>query len=365
MLATLVWARAAGVDLGTVAYAVVGFRADASRVLAEGDSGARVARLGMLALIALAAGIVTVLGGFVVHVRGEWRDDRATTTATAVLLVVEVAGLLAGGSFWRDYLFPLVPVIALCVALLARRRSRRGSRMRAVVVLSAASTAISLVVWAAARRLGCARRPRGPHRRGGRAGGPVRRHAHGLRRPRRRPAQQRLRSPYRFLWSLPMRTLDPDYAELTALLAGPRAPTWVVEWVSFTAWQPEAGASLRTAAVEPASVEGAGRAGVAPAPRCGCARPGRAPPRALREPGVPRGDGDRRPTVRGVGVRVIASLTALPGQQGQGAGTVGEGRAHAPEQGGRHGPQPGPATLPRRFTEVTSRRSVATRGGST
>ncbi len=37
-----------------------------------------------------------------------------------------------------------------------------------------------------------------------------------------------LPSPYQHLWSLPMRTLDPDLTELRALLEGPDAPTWFV-----------------------------------------------------------------------------------------------------------------------------------------
>ena len=41
-----------------------------------------------------------------------------------------------------------------------------------------------------------------------------------------------LPSPYAYLWSLPMRTLDPDLAEFEALVSGPDAPTWIVEWVA-------------------------------------------------------------------------------------------------------------------------------------
>ena len=33
-----------------------------------------------------------------------------------------------------------------------------------------------------------------------------------------------------------MRTRDPGYADLAALLAGPDAPTWLVEWVALDAW---------------------------------------------------------------------------------------------------------------------------------
>ena len=54
-------------------------------------------------------------------------------------------------------------------------------------------------------------------------------------------------SPYDQLWSLPMRTLDPDLRRLTALVDGPDRPTWLVEWVDFEAWTPEAGARLEAA----------------------------------------------------------------------------------------------------------------------
>ena len=86
-----------------------------------------------------------------------------------------------------------------------------------------------------------------------------------------------LRSPYRYLWSLPMRTLDPDYADLAALLAGPRAPTWVVERVPFTAWQPESGASLRTAVTGPYVEHGTGCGGAPAWLRRGVERPALAP----------------------------------------------------------------------------------------
>jgi hypothetical protein len=54
-----------------------------------------------------------------------------------------------------------------------------------------------------------------------------------------------LSSPYRHLWSVPMRTLDPELAELRAVVAGEDPPTWIVEWVRFETWNDEAGALLR------------------------------------------------------------------------------------------------------------------------
>ena len=47
-------------------------------------------------------------------------------------------------------------------------------------------------------------------------------------------------SPYPQLWSLPMRTLDPHLTRLRAVLAGPRAPTWVVVWSHLNAWHIDA-----------------------------------------------------------------------------------------------------------------------------
>ena len=43
-------------------------------------------------------------------------------------------------------------------------------------------------------------------------------------------------SPYTHLWSLPMRTLDPRYAELRNLMTGANPPTWVVEVVDLRTW---------------------------------------------------------------------------------------------------------------------------------
>ena len=64
-----------------------------------------------------------------------------------------------------------------------------------------------------------------------------------------------LEAPYRHLWSLPMRVLDPDLAELRALLAGPRAPTWVVMGAPGWAWDHN-GAPIRAVLDERYDVHG-------------------------------------------------------------------------------------------------------------
>ncbi|GAB3250542.1 hypothetical protein [Nocardioides dilutus] len=246
LLGTLLWARAAGVDLDALWYAVYGFRFDAAAVLASGSAETETVRAALLVVSALGAGMLLVIGGFVVHIRGEWEDDAPLTAAVAAMLVVDVAGLVLGGSFWRDYLFPLLPATALCAALLARRRSKRGMAMRSVIAAAAASTLVLLLGWAGYQALGFQEFDEVDT---GEA-------LHDVAEPGdtlvvfggRADLQltSGLSSPYEHLWSLPMRTIDPELSDLRSLVAGPDAPTWLVEWVPFDTWAEDPGRSLRT-----------------------------------------------------------------------------------------------------------------------
>lgn len=251
VLVTVAWAQSAAVDLDALWYAVASFREDASRVLASQPSSAPLTRAGVLALAALGAGLVLVVGGFVVHAPGEWSDDPSLTSAVAAMLAADTAALVVSGSYWRDYLYALVPSTALAAALLARRRpSRRGSAMRGVVAFAAVSALVSLAGWGCLQVSGIQPYPARDTAAalqvvaepddtitvfGGRADIPL---------------GSGLSAPYPYLWSLPMRTLDPDLAELRALVEGPDRPTWLVEWVDFEAWTPQAGADLESAVEE-------------------------------------------------------------------------------------------------------------------
>ncbi|MDN4162445.1 hypothetical protein [Nocardioides abyssi] len=236
VLATVVWARIAGVDLGEVWYATYGFRLDANDVLSEGSSDAPAARAVTLAFAALAAGMVAVVGGFLVHVRREWQADPVLTAAVLAVVLADGAALVMGGSYWRDYLFGLVPATALCAALVARHRTGRGRAMRAVIGLSAVSSFVCLLGWIGWNALdfqefsevdtgaaiAAAAEPGDTMVvLGGRADLQLR---------------SGLPTPYPHLWSLPMRTLDRGYDDLRALLEGPDAPTWFVQWVPWRAW---------------------------------------------------------------------------------------------------------------------------------
>ena len=247
VLATIGWALAAGVRLSELWYTVYGFRSDAAQVIAESTSTKPAERIILLLAIAVGAGVVAIVGGFVVHFKDHWAADRPVTVATGAVLTVELAGLVAGGSYWRDYLFPLVPPIALIVALLVSRGGRPARRMRAVALLSLGSAAISLVVWfvlEVAGVIGYTEVAAGEAIKeasepgdtlvvfGGRADVQY---------------SSDLPSPYAHLWSLPMRTLDPEYADLVALLEGPDAPTWFVTWVSLSSWDAPGADDVRAA----------------------------------------------------------------------------------------------------------------------
>ncbi|MDN4173744.1 hypothetical protein QWY28_12355 [Nocardioides sp. SOB77] len=236
VLATVAWAAAAGVELDTVWYAVYGFRMDATDVLGASSSDGPVARAVTLAFAALAAGMVAVIGGFLVHVRREWRADPVVTAATLAIVVTDAASLALGGSYWRDYLFGLVPATALCAALLARHRTGRGRAMRVVIGLSAVSSLVCMLGWVGWNALDFQEfheADTGDAIAAAAAPGDTLVVFGG-----RADLQLRsgLSTPYPHLWSLPMRTLDRGYADLGRLLRGPEAPTWLVAWVPWDAW---------------------------------------------------------------------------------------------------------------------------------
>lgn len=239
VLATVVWARAEGVRLGEVWYAAYGFRSDAARVIADGVSDAPERRALLLLLIAVATMLLPVLAGLVAHARELWPDDPPVVAATLAVIAFDLVALVLGGSYWQDYLLPLVPGAVLCVALLAGRESAGGRRMRVLVVAAGVSAAAAMAFWLVwnvtgqqefdevhtGEALAEAAEPGDTLVVfGGRAD---LQDASGM------------SSPYPYLWSLPMRTRDPEYAELRALLAGPDAPTWLVRWVDFDAWSDE------------------------------------------------------------------------------------------------------------------------------
>jgi hypothetical protein len=238
VLATVGWALAAGVRLHTLWYAVYGFRADASAALGDSSTGAPARRALVLLLILVATGIAAALAAYAARLRGHWRADAPLTAAVVAMVVVDLVALVLGGSFWQDYAFGLVPGALLAVALAGARLRER------LVPLMVLSTVVGLVGWGAWNVSG--RQELDEHDTGvalhrvaepgdtlvvfgGRADVQL---------------ESGMASPYPYLWSLPMRALDPDLTDLRALVTGPAPPTWLVEWWPFDTWTAQ-GASLR------------------------------------------------------------------------------------------------------------------------
>ena len=241
VLVTVGWALWAGVRLQTLWYVVVTFRSDASRVLTTQAADGPTSRISVLALVFVGTGMVLVLGWFLARLPGLLARMWVPTVAVLALLAVDLAGVVLSGSFWLPYLFALVPGLALATACVVTHDAVGEThplwpRLTHVVAIAVAvSSVASLVGWTGLWVEG-----KVPHE--VRTGLAIRAAA--------RPGDTLLvyggradiqwasgmPSPYPYLWSLPMRTLDPGLHDLRTLLTGPNPPTWVIEAVRLDAW---------------------------------------------------------------------------------------------------------------------------------
>ena len=165
--------------------------------------------------------------------------------ALGVVLVYGAWAMVVGGSYWPHYLLQLAVGLGLGAGIVASQAGRPAVLMRrwsgvavgsAVLgfVLVAVVYAVVPKVWFQERVgewLGASAA------RGDTAvvtyGHPVVLETSGV------------GTPYPYLWSLPMRTLDPDQRRLRRLVAGPEAPTWIVQMNGFDSWGIDDGGRLR------------------------------------------------------------------------------------------------------------------------
>ncbi len=206
--------------------AVITFRGEASAVIAESATATTVARLGGLLLALLGSGALFVIGALAWAARG-LRTGPASGIdlrwPAAALLGWESIAVLLGGSYWLHYLMGLVPGLVVLAAAAAQRGLTRPS-LRAAYGFATVSSLV-VIAWVVVHPID---RPEEPaiayleaHAQPGDTivvgfGGANIVEAAGL------------DSPYRYLWSLPVRVRDPGLEELAGVLAGPDAPTWLV-----------------------------------------------------------------------------------------------------------------------------------------
>lgn len=232
------WAVASGVRLQTLWYTSVAFRSDANRTIATQDATGATSRTWVLVVVFIGIGMLLVLVCFLARLAGLLRHDAVAVVATTAMLGVDLVGVAVSGSYWTPYLFVVIPGLALAMASLVTQDHLVPTRDRVVaatVALVVASSVISLVGWTVGwvhgrvpvevrtgEAIADARRP------GDRVlvyGG-------------RADIQwaSRASSPYPYLWSLPMRTLDPGLVDLSVVLTGTNPPTWFVEATHINAW---------------------------------------------------------------------------------------------------------------------------------
>jgi hypothetical protein len=157
---------------------------------------------------------------------------------------------VASGSFWHAYLVPLVPDVALLAAYAVSCAPPVRSLTRFVAALTVVAALPAYAAFARDRLVSPT--PSGPWQVGhaisevsGRDDTIV-----NLYGSAELVEASGLPSPYRHLWSLPMRTLDPDQDELRSVLSGDRAPTWVVAVLPLDSWHIDDDRRLRDLLVE-------------------------------------------------------------------------------------------------------------------
>jgi hypothetical protein len=232
--AALAWAATHG-GIGGLVYAMYGFRVDASRLIGHSADPAVGSRLQDLVVASIASGIVPA--AICVLVLGARRLRRLDPLAVALLaaFVVELFGVIGGGSYWLHYLIGLIPTVALGAGLAAGHTTTRATRaLRVLAVAMVASSLVSNPATALGNDPGSATvaAVSGWLRASGSPGDSLTTlysHANINYIAGMRPA-------YPYAWSLPLRVRDPHLDLLSATLSGLHAPTWVLGWDRMDAW---------------------------------------------------------------------------------------------------------------------------------
>ncbi|MGH3509541.1 MAG: hypothetical protein ACRDPI_04850 [Nocardioidaceae bacterium] len=228
LIGYIVWAR---VGVFSAYFQLFGMRGSALDVITDHDLHATGMRGLELLILAVVSGALPLLA---VLVRNAWRTGLVGTPIAWAISFTTVLGLvsmLAGGSYWPHYLIQLAPMLALAVGLWA---SHDGA-LRVVTVYAVLASLVATVSYGVdnlnasppvGERIGLWLAASGQ---GGDTASVLYGHAE-------IQLSSGMPSPSEHLWSLPLRTTDPHETKLRALLAGPRAPTWLVDWSGVNSW---------------------------------------------------------------------------------------------------------------------------------
>jgi hypothetical protein len=236
-VAVLLWAGSAGIGGVRMWTDLAAFRADAFEVIWSGSTRAPLTRAAILVLLALVSAMVPLAWTWwrAWRERGV-RDLGAEEWALGTSLVFGLVAIVAGGSYWSHYLLQSAVMLGLAAGVVAPRPSPAGAAMRRWARVAAVSAAVGAallgVVYATVPGVWFQERT-GEWLARSSAPGDTVLVTYGN--PSILEAAD-LDTPYPYLWSLPMRTLDPDQSRLRATLAGPDAPTWIVQTAGLNSW---------------------------------------------------------------------------------------------------------------------------------
>jgi hypothetical protein len=233
VIATAVWAEAASAGVHELVYELFGFRAQGSQTLLAQPTTAQGERLNNLVDSSIRSGLVPVaLAALWLLRRRWWRDP--VTLALLAMLFTSLVGVAGGGQYWIHYALGLVPI----TSLLAAYAVGRVAAPRLVGALVAASVVIT--GWHVVKAVG----ERYPSDESWVGGTTV--WLDQMKRPDDRMVvlygeaglyeNARITPAYAFMWTLPMRVLDPQLADLRKLLSGPDAPTFVLAPTPLNTW---------------------------------------------------------------------------------------------------------------------------------
>ncbi len=235
-LGLLLWADARGTEPTYLWDALVTFRGQAAEVINSSSTSSTHQRfLGLLGSAAL-SGAPVLLVVMLLRLRhmATVEGPPDLRYPALVLLLWELVAVGAGGSYWLHYLIGLVPgMVLLCVAAAQRppalRRWTVGVAAFACLSTAAATVtaAVNVPSYSSDAAVAAYLRTHGT---------PEDTVVVGFGHPDI-VWNSGLRSPYRLLWSLPVRVLDPRLQGLSRVMSGHRAPTWVVvDGTSLATW---------------------------------------------------------------------------------------------------------------------------------
>jgi hypothetical protein len=147
-----------------------------------------------------------------------------------------IVSIMVGASWWTHYLLQLTPVLAMGAALATKRSVGTFSThvvIAYVTTFALVSTGLGIALGLTGHAKNRTEREVSDYLGEAADRGDSLVLAYGS------PeviAQSGLTTPYRYSWSLPMRTRDPKLTELVSVLRGPNAPIWLVEIGDFDWW---------------------------------------------------------------------------------------------------------------------------------